>query len=326
MYNNKRALLIAGGGTLGRYTAAELLRLGCYVDIICLEDNVSDNERLYYYKGYAEFEYLKDFLKDKSYDGIVNFIHYEDVNTYKPVHRLLSENTGHLIFLSSYRVYADLEHPITENAPQLIDVVNDKEFLETETYAVPKSKAELFLRNESGTKNWTIVRPVISFSDRRLDIVTVSGRSVIEFTAEGKAIPLPIEAKTLTAGLDWAGNSGKLIANLLFKEKALGKAFTVSTAQNLTWGEVADIYSELLDARFEWVSTESFIKENPYLQSNPWILKYDRLFDRKVDNSKILNVTGLKKEDFASIRDGIKIELDKIFDGKGFKNESNTYK
>lgn len=316
MDNSKRVLLIAGGGTLGSYTAAELLRLGFHVDIICLEDNISDNERLCYYKGYAEFEYLKDFLKGKNYDGIVNFIHYEDVNTYRPVHKLLSENMGHLIFLSSYRVYADLEHPITENAPQLIDVVHDKEFLETENYAVPKSKAELFLLSDSGTKNWTIVRPVISFSDRRLDIVTVSGRKVIEYTAEGKAILLPEEVRTLTAGLDWAGNSGKLIANLLFKEKSLGEAFTVSTAQNLTWGEIADIYTELLGSRFEWVSTERYIKENPCLQSSPWILKYDRLFDRAVDNSKVLNATGLKKEDFVSIRDGIKTELAKIFNGK----------
>lgn len=59
----ERVLLIAGGGTLGKYTAAELLRLGCHVDIICLEDNVSDNERLCYYKGYAELEYLEKFLK-----------------------------------------------------------------------------------------------------------------------------------------------------------------------------------------------------------------------------------------------------------------------
>ena len=161
----KSVLLIAGGGTLGRYTAAELLRLGYRVDIICLEDNVSDNRRLRYYKGYAELEYLKDFLKDRFYDGIVNFIHYEDVNTYKPVHKLLSENTEHLIFLSSYRVYADLEHPITETSPILYDTVQDEEFLKNETYAIPKSKAEWFIRNESGTKNYTIVRPVISFSD-----------------------------------------------------------------------------------------------------------------------------------------------------------------
>jgi len=312
----KKVLLIAGGGTLGRYTAAELLRLGCHVDIICLEDNLSEHQQLCYYKGYADLEYLKNFLKERSYDGIVNFIHYEDVDTYKPVHKLLSENTGHLIFLSSYRVYADLEHPITETSPTLYDTIKDEEFLDNETYAVPKSKAEWFLRNESGTKNWTIVRPVISFSDRRLDIVTVSGRKVIECTEEGKTILLPKDAKDLTAGLDWAGNSGKLIANLLFKDKAFGEVFTVSTAQNLTWGEVANIYTELLGVKFEWVDTDVFIKENPYLQSNPWILKYDRLFDRAIDNSKILKVTGLKKEDFVSIRDGIKIELAKIFKGK----------
>lgn len=316
MYNNKRVLLIAGGGTLGRYTAAELLRLGCHVDIICLEDNVSDNERLCYYKGYAELEYLKEFLKGRCYNGIVNFIHYEDVNKYKPVHKLLSENTEHLIFLSSYRVYADLEHPITETSPTLYDTVSDRDFLESEKYAVPKSKAELFIRNESGTKNWTIVRPVISFSDRRLDIVTVSGRLVLELTEADKEILLPKEAKNLTAGLDWAGNSGKLIANLMLKEEAFGEAFTVSSAQNLTWGEVADIYTELSGAKFNWVDTERYIEEYPWLKDNPWILKYDRLFDRKIDNSKILKVTELKKEDFTSIRDGIKYELETINKGE----------
>ena len=33
----RNVLLIGGGGTLGTYTAKELLRLGHKVDIICLE-------------------------------------------------------------------------------------------------------------------------------------------------------------------------------------------------------------------------------------------------------------------------------------------------
>lgn len=116
-----------------------------------------------------------------------------------------------------------------------------------------------------------------------------------------------------------------LIANLLLKEKAFGEAFTVSSAQNLTWGEVADIYTELSGAKFNWVDTERYIEEYPWLKNTPWILKYDRLFDRKIDNSKILKVTGLKKEDFTSIRDGIKYEIEKI--NKGVKeHESNTCK
>lgn len=312
MYYDKKVLLIGGGGTLGTYTAKELMKLGCFVDIICPEEKVSDDERLCFYREYATMEFLTELLGKKHYDGIVNFIHYLEVESYKPFHKLLTDHTEHLIFLSSYRVYADLENPITENAPMLLDVTADNAFLKKETYALSKAKAEKFLRDESDTKNWTIVRPVISFSDKRLDIVVRSGREVIQLAKQGEAMVLPEKAKNLTAGLDWAGNSGKLIANLLFKEDALGEAYTVSSAQNLTWGEVADIYTELIGAKFDWVSTEDYIRYDTRMQNEPWILIYDRLFDRRVDNSKILKVTGLKKEDFISIKEGIKIELDKI--------------
>lgn len=309
MYNNKKILLIGGGGTLGTYTAKELLRLGCFVDIICPEEKVSDNERLSFFKEYATLEFLSKLLSQNKYDGIVNFIHYTSLEDYKPFHKLLSENTGHLIFLSSYRVYADLQHPITETAPLLADVIkDDEEFLKTEDYALPKARCEKFLREQSETKNWTVVRPVISFSYRRFDLVTVSGYEIIDASRSGKTIILPEAAKNLTAGLDWAGNSGKLIANLLFKKECFGETYTVSTAQNLTWGEVADIYTRLTGAKFRWTDTEEYVNTG----HGGYILFYDRFYDRTVDNSKILNATGLKKEDFASIEDGIKIELNNI--------------
>ena len=76
----KKVLLIAGGGTLGRYTAKELLSKDCEVDVICLEDNISDNSNLRYYKANADLKYLTEFLKDNYYDGIVNFIHYISVD------------------------------------------------------------------------------------------------------------------------------------------------------------------------------------------------------------------------------------------------------
>lgn len=308
----KKILLIAGGGTLGEYTSKELLRKGCSVDVICLEDYVSDNEQLCYIKANADYEFLSEFLKDRYYDGIVNFIHYTDTEEYKRVHMLLCDKTSHLVFLSSYRVYADTQKLITENSPQLINVVDDTFFLEHEDYAVPKSKNESFIINESGTDNWTIVRPVISFSKRRLDIVTVGGRTVLEFAKRGEKILLPKAAKNLVAGLDWAGNSGKLIANVLLCDNTKGEAYTVSSAQNLTWGEIADIYTRLTGAKFEWIDTADFSEHQHGTRELPWILKYDRLYSRKIDNSKILEATGLKKEDFVSIEDGIKIELEAI--------------
>ena len=207
----KNVLLIAGGGTLGLYTAKELLRLGHAVDIICLDDMTSDNEKLRFFKANATVEYLKELFKENRYDGIVNFIHYNNYEDYIPYHELLSRNTDHLIFLSSYRVYADLEHPITENAPQLIDVIKDHQaFIEGDNYGLSKSKAERFLADNPYPKNWTVVRPVISFSDKRLDIILTSANRVVEAARTGEVLKLPIEAKNLTAGLDWAGNSGKL--------------------------------------------------------------------------------------------------------------------
>lgn len=250
--------------------------------------------------------YLTEFLKDKYYDGIVNFIHYISVDDYKPVHKLLCSKTDQLIFLSSYRVYADLQHPITETSPMLADVVkDDEEFLKTENYALPKAICEKFLREESGTKNWTVVRPVISFSDKRFDLVTVSGHEIIDAARSGKTVILPEAAKNLTAGLDWAGNSGKLIANLLFKKECFGEAYTVSSGQNLTWGEVADIYTRLTGVKFRWTETEKYVNTG----HGGYILIYDRLYDRAVDNTKILKATGLKKDDFTSVEEGIKIEL-----------------
>ncbi len=305
----KKVLLIAGGGTLGTYTAEELLRLGHKVDVICLEDKTSENDNLRFFKARATLEYLKEFFEGNRYDGIVNFLHYKNYEDYIPYHELLTNNTYHLIFLSSYRVYADLEHPITENAPQLLDVIkDDEEFLEKEDYALAKARAERFLADNPYPKNFTVVRPVISFSDRRLDLNMVSGHEIVDAAKEGRAVKLPLEAKNLTAGVDFAGNSGKLIANLLFKKECIGEVYTISSAQNLTWGEVADIYTEFLGVKFEWIPVEKLYSSF----KNKWIWSYDRAYDRKIDNSKVLGATGLTKEDFTSIKEGIGIELKKL--------------
>ena len=39
-----------------------------------------------------------------------------------------------------------------------------------------------------------------------------------------------------------------------------------------------------------------------------WI--YDRNFDRSIDNSKVMRVTGLTKEDMTSVRDGLRYEIE----------------
>ncbi len=313
MYENKRVLLIAGGGTLGTYTAKELLKKGCYVDIICPEDKVSSDSRLFYYKAFSSVEYLKDLFSQNHYDAIVDFVYYKNPDDYIPFHKILRENTDHLLYVSSYRVYADSQKLLTEESAVLSpETVDDEFFLKNEDYALSKLKNEAYIKNFAGDMNWTIIRPVISFSKYRMDVIAHSGTYVIDCAKKGKTIPVPIGAKDKIAGLDWAGNTGKIIANLLFKKEALGEVFTISSAPNLTWGEIADIYTDLLGAKFNWIDTDEYIKIEPKLKDNQWLLTYDRLLNRLIDNSKVLKVTGLKKEDFASIKDGIKTELENL--------------
>ena len=306
----KTVLLIGGGGTLGTHTAAELLRLGCRVDILCPEEKVSTDERLTFYRGYATVESLTAHFEARRYDGIVNFLHYPDVTKYPPYHELLMKHTDHLIVLSSYRTYADLQHPVTETAPHLIDVSTDETFLQTEQYAVSKGRLERYLNDACKGQPWTVVRPVISFSQYRLDLITYSGHTLIDKVRAGEVIPLPIEAKDRTAGLDWAGNSGKLIAHLLFKPETYGEAYTVSSAQNLTWGEVADLYAELLGAAFRWVPLKEYLHATDWF--NYYALIYDRHFDRRIDNTKILKATGLTDADFLPLRDALRREIDAV--------------
>ena len=310
---SKRVLLIAGGGTLGTYTANELLALGHEVDIICPEEKISGHPKLHFIRSLATKELLEELFAKVHYNGIVNFIHYENIEDYDAIHPLLIKNTDHLIFLSSYRVYDNLQIPITESAPRLYDMTEDMDFLKNENYAIRKAMGEDYLRSKHPGEPWTIVRPVISLSQYRLDLYTHSRRAPLDAAKSGQSLPIPAIAKDLRAGLDWAGNSGKLIANLLFKPETFGEAYTVSSAQNLTWGEVADIYHELIGLNIDWCSEEEFLERAPeFHTTHKWVYKYDRLFDRYIDNSKILSVTGLKKSDFLPLKDGIRIELEKL--------------
>ena len=308
----KKVLLIAGGGTLGTYAAKTLLAQNCRVDVICLEDQTSEDPRLRYFQQRITEETLPQFLEGKHYDGLINFIHYKDHREFMRVYPVLMAHTDHLIFLSSYRVYADEQHPITENAPRLLDVVKDEAFLETEDYAVPKSKCEDFLRSECAGQNWTIVRPVISFSALRLDLFMHSRHMIPEKALAGEPVLLPAYAKSLTAGLDWAGNSGKLIASLLFKPETYGETYTISSGQNLIWEQVAGLYSKLTGVEIQWVSEEAYLEKYPLTaRGSNMMYYYDRKYDRRVDCSKVLKATGIRKEDLSPMEEGLKIELER---------------
>ena len=306
----KKALLIAGSGTLGASTYPELVRNGWKVDVVSLEDYKSVSPRLDFIKARADYAYLEKLFAERGrYDAVVDFVLTVDVEELKKRMDLILANTDQFVYVSSYRTYSDRDSTVTEETPQWLDTTADPEFLEKDDYAIPKAKGERYLQSLPA-KNWTIIRPIISFTHFRLDLVTVGAYAILYRTAAGKKIPLPAEVKDKHCGVTWAGNTGLQLARLMGNEAALGEAFTLGTDEGLTWGDVAKFYEEFAGARFEWVPVEDYLAiatENKYMDRQ--MIFTDRNLDRRVDFSKVERVTGLSAKDYKSCRDAVADEL-----------------
>ena len=72
------------------------------------------------------------------------------------------------VFLSSARVYAPSDKPITEESPRLLEIVKDTDYLSTDEYALSKARQEDILKATGG--NYTIIRPYITFAENRFQL------------------------------------------------------------------------------------------------------------------------------------------------------------
>lgn len=318
---NKKVLVLGGTGAMGKYLVPELLTLGYHVDVVSLDEMVSDNPMLGYIKGNTKEEGFLEKLLEKKYDGIVDFMTYH-TKEFEEIYKLFLDNTKHYIFLSSCRVFADAP-PITEESPRLLDVSEDADFLATEDYALYKAKEENMLY-ASEYSNWTIVRPATTYSTGRFQLVTLEAPTVIYRMHAGKTIVLPEKAMSCQATLSWGGDVGKMIAKLLFNDRAYRESYNVATAEHHSWAEIAEMYNELCPFNYITVSTEDYldiIAEGA--DRARYQLIYARLFQRITDNSKILEHTGMKQEELMSLRDGLKFEYErsKDMDWSHFAND-----
>ena len=305
--DKKKALLIGGTGAIGTYTCSELVSLGWLVDVITLEECKS-TEAVTYYTLKSGYEVLQEFLDGKHYSAIVDFLHYMPEN-YPPMLELLATHTDQLVYLSSYRVYADKEHPITEEAPQLVDFYPAEVMLEQkQSYAFAKSGCEKIIAESPYAKSVTVVRPVIAFCHNRLSFVSLKAPNIM-LRAGKKPMLVPEEARNVIAGFSFSGNVGKEIAHLLGKKEALGEAFTLGSSERLTWGEIATAFEEALGCEFVWVDIDTYLKNTrPGSIAAYYGLINDRLLNRDVDISKVLRVTGLTEDDLVPTLDAIRAE------------------
>ncbi len=284
-----RILLLGGTGAMGVHLAILLSKQGNDVFVTTRMDRMN-NAGVIYLKGNAhDLSFIEETLRE-GWDAVVDFMVYHTDEFAKRVDLLL-RYTNQYLYLSSARVFANEDAYITERSPRLLDVASDTDYLITDEYALSKARQEDILR-ASGYKNWTIVRPYITFSDIRLQLGVYEKEQWLYRALRGRAIVFSKDIMSHYTTLTYGEDVAQGIAGLIGNEKALGEDFNIVTAKSLTWQEVLDLYvrtiEECTGKRPVVVYTDTCL--NLLFKQTQYQVKYCRLFDRKFDNQKIMSM------------------------------------
>ena len=296
-----KVLLLGGTGAIGIYLSRELVLLGHEVVVTSRQNRLSADDVQYVVGNGKDDLFLAQTIAEMAPDVIVDFMIYKS-NEFANRLPLLLKTVKQYVFLSSYRVF-DEQLPLTERSPRLLDTINDRQYLSTDEYALAKARCEDLLR-QSGYRNWTIARPSITFSQERFQFGCLESDVVCYRALRGYPIVMPQEMLSKRTTMTWAGDVAKLLARLVLNDRALGDDFNVVTSENHTWAEIAAMYYHAIGLKVKTVPLQEYLAFCGKYQ-----VQYDRLFDRVMDNSKVLSVTGLRQEAFSRTADALTREV-----------------
>lgn len=290
---------------MGVHVSQLLVEAGHEVVVTSRRDRVSNIPGVCYVKGNAKETGFLSGLLANHWDAVVDFMVWSTDEFKARAARFLNA-TDQYVFTSSYRVYAD-SPVITEDSPRLLDVIENPEYLATDEYALAKARCENMLF-DSGRSNWTIVRPAITYDGTgRFQLTVHEADAWLWRALRGIPVPVPHAMLVKQATMTWGGDAARMIALLVGNPKAMGEAFTVSTAEHMAWEQIVSIYQTVvptLDVRD--CDTAGFERAHGAI----WQIRYDRMYNRVVDNTKVLNATGLRQSQFATLQDGLTSQLE----------------
>lgn len=311
-----KVLVLGGTGAMGMHLVELLSNNNIETFVTSRKERQSDG-KVKYIKGNAlDITFLQTILQEH-WDAIVDFMVYT-TPSFKERLNLLLDATSQYVFLSTARVYADSEQPITESSSRLLDVSIDKEFLSTDEYSLTKARQENLLRN-SNRKNWTIIRPYITYSEKRLQLGVLEKEKWLYRALRGRTIVFSddINSKltTLTYGLDVSNGIMAVIGD----SKTLTETFHITKEASDTWNDVLTIYLEVLEKHLGYKPKVLFqnLDEFSVWNTGKYQIIYDRLFNRQFETSKIAKFVDV--ENFTKMEVGLKNCLEEFLKNPEFE-------
>lgn len=300
-----KILVLGGTGAMGMYLVKLLAERGENVTVTTRKNIKSDNKNISYVQGNAmDYQFICDILKDE-FDVVIDFMVYTTEQMKERVGTFLN-NTKQYVFISSARVYADSSERITENSARLLDSSTDTDYLKTDEYALKKAREEnMFINNK--LKNWTIIRPYITYGKERLQLGVFEKEHWLYRALHGRTIIFSKDVAEKMTSFTYGFDVAKIIAGIAGNEKAKGEILHTVTPQNMTWGEILNIYLDVIEEvtgnKPKVILTENSSAFEKLLNCK-YQLRYDRLFNRCFDSSKAEAICG--DVEFTDTYEGIK--------------------
>lgn len=309
-----KVLILGGTGAMGMHLVSILAKNPDNDVSVTSRQRHEDGRNIRYIQGDGhDARFVESILRER-FDAIVDFMAY-GTDEFAGRYRGFLDGTAQYVFLSSSRVYADSGRPITEDSPRLLDVCADREYLATDEYALAKARQENLLF-DAGRRNWTVIRPYITYAENRLQLGILEKEQWLPRAAAGRKVvfsgDIAGRKTTLTYGRDAAAG----IAAVLGKGGAFGEAFHVTQGKNILWSEVWEIYRSVIERRTGKAAEMTLFGADVFSEifpQNKYQIKYDRLFNRIFDSSKIARFVDVSK--FTPPETGLRSCLEKLIDG-----------
>ena len=297
-------LVLGGTGAMGTHLISFLSENSDINVVVTSRSERHSYENINYIVGNArDKEFMSYLLKNTYYDVIVDFMNY-NYEEFLECHRALLEATDHYIFLSSSRVYANHEGRITENCPRLLETSKDEAFLSTNRYALRKAREENILR-QSGLTNYSIIRPYITYSNRRLQLGIYEKEEWLYRVLNDKPLIMTEgildKTTTLSFGRDVSFGIYKIALG-----KPIADAVHITTMENMTWLEILKLYASIIKqqtGKSIILYTSPEINKIEMLFEGGYNTIYDRQWNRQFDNTMAERVCG--HIDYLSMREGL---------------------
>lgn len=305
-----RILILGGTGAIGVPLVNYLAERGHDVYVTTRRKQTQSRENVHYLIGNArEIQFISEIIglqEEKRFDVIVDFMVYTSKEFEERV-ELLINNSKRYIFVSSSRVFASEEGAITEESVRLLDCTEDAEYIKTDEYALAKARQENILR-KSSKKNWIIIRPYISYNEKRLQLGSLEKELWLFRALNGKSIVFSKDIADKYTTMTYAGDVALRMVKVIEDEKIVEEDFNIVTNEFVKWEKVLEIYLDTIEqcigSRPKVFMTDDY-RHIAKAVRNPYQNKYDRLYNRKFNNAKIEHVC-YSLQEYVSLDEGLR--------------------